>query len=405
MTGAMDVSRLRQDFPVLRKREIVYLDNACQTLRPQCVIDAVTEYYREYPACGGRSVHRLATKVSIELDQARETMASFLGAPGEDCIIFTKNCTESINMVAQGLDWKRGDVVMTTDLEHNSNHAPWLELQESRGLERVIVPTAPDGSFDLDAYQDSFRKGVKLVSMGHASNITGGSIPARAVVEIAHDKGAKVLLDGAQAAPHQPVDVSAIGADFYAISGHKMMGPSGVGILCGEEEALEELKPLMLGGGTIARADYESITLAPVPERLEPGLANYSGIIGTAAAAKYLMAIGMDAVENHEKELQLLIQERLEELPGLSIIGSEDPAERGGVFSFNLLNLSSHDVAMMLDEMDGVLIRSGMHCVHPYFLARGLKGCARASSYIYNDAEDINRLMDALQVVCDTFSK
>lgn len=400
----MDVSRIRKDFPALRNEELVYLDSACQTLRPQCVIDAVTEYYRDYPACGGRSVHRMATRVSIQMDRSREAMASFLGAKDASNIVFTKNCTESINLVARGLGWRKGDAVMTTDLEHNSNHAPWVDLKETLGLKRIIVPTGPGGEFDLDAYQDCFEAGVRLVSMAHTSNVTGTTIPMEEVVEIAHDHGAMVMIDGAQAAPHMPVDVNKTGVDFYALSGHKMLGPSAVGVLYGKPEALDSLKPLMLGGGTVGRADYEKVHLAPAPDRFEAGLANYSGIIGTAAALDYLNSIGMRNIENHERRLQNVIQKRLWEVDGISLIGPQAPEYRSSVFSFNLPGLGSHDVAMMVDEMASVLIRSGMHCAHPYFYSRGINGCARASSYIYNDEDDMHSLMDALVKVSETFS-
>ncbi|MDD3398001.1 MAG: cysteine desulfurase [Candidatus Methanomethylophilaceae archaeon] len=399
----MDVSRIKQDFPALRDGDLVYLDSACQTLRPQCVIDAVTEYYRDYPACGGRSVHRMATRVSVQMDRSREAMAAFLGAKDAQNIIFTKNCTESINLVAKGLSWMKGDVVMTTDLEHNSNHAPWVDLTENIGLKRVIVPTGPGGVFDLDAYQDSFRSQVRLVSMAHTSNVTGTTIPMKEVVEIAHDHGAMVLIDGAQAAPHMPVDVHKTGVDFYALSGHKMLGPSAVGVLYGTDESLESLKPLMLGGGTVGRADYDKVHLAPAPERFEAGLANYSGIIGTGAALDYLSKIGMDNISKHEHRLQRVLQERLDEIEGISLVGPDDPDARSSVFSFNLPGLGSHDVAMMVDEMAAVLIRSGMHCAHPYFYSRGINGCVRASTYIYNDEDDMHRLVDALLKVSKTF--
>jgi len=405
MAHPMDVSRIKKDFPALRHGDLVYLDSACQTLRPQCVIDAVTEYYQDYPACGGRSVHRMATRVSVQVDRSRESMCSFLGAKNPNNIIFTKNCTESINLVARGIKWRRGDAVMTTDLEHNSNHAPWVDLRDNHGLKRVIVPTGEGGRFDLDAYQDAFQKNVRLVSMAHTSNVTGTSIPVKEVTEIAHDHGAMVLIDGAQAAPHMPVDVIHSNVDFYALSAHKMLGPSAVGVLYGKEDCLQSLKPLMLGGGTVGRADYDKVHLAPVPDRFEAGLANYSGIIGTAAALDYLVELGMDEVRDHEHHLQQVVQQRLEDIPGISILGPDEPRERSSIFSFNLPGLGSHDVAMMIDEMAAVLIRSGMHCAHPYFFSHGINGCARASTYIYNDCDDMHRLMDALAKVSETFCK
>lgn len=399
----MDVSRLREDFPLLRDASLVYMDSACQSLKPECVIQAMDLYNREYPACGGRSVHRLADRVSMEVDIARERMAELIGSPSPDRVVFTKNCTEAINTVASGLGLKAGDRVLTTDIEHNSNHVPWLRLQR-HGVRRGICPTE-DGVLDIEAFKEHLSADVALVSMVHTSNVTGSTLPAKELAEIVHDHGALLMLDGAQHCGHAPLDLEDLDADFYTVSVQKILGPSGVGLLYGKEELLDGLEPLSVGGGTVGLADYGSVNLLPPPERFEGGLLNYAGIIGASKAAEYLMGIGLRRVQEHEASLQRRLHERLAELPGLSIVGPEDPGLRGGIFSFNLEGMGAHDVAMILDEMAGVLLRSGMHCCHPWFQSRGLNGCARASLHVYNDHEDVDRLADALQETASTFCR
>ncbi len=399
----MDVSRLREDFPLLRDGSLVYMDSACQSLKPDCVIEAMDLYNREYPACGGRSVHRLADRVSMEVDIARERLAELIGSPAAERIVFTKNCTEAINTVASGLGLKSGDRVLTTDIEHNSNHVPWLRLQR-HGVRRGICPTE-DGALDIETFKEHLSADVALVSMVHTSNVTGTTIPAKEVAEIAHDHGALLMLDGAQHCGHAPLDLEKLDADFYTVSVQKILGPTGVGLLYGKEELLERLEPLSVGGGTVGLADYGSVNLLPPPERFEGGLLNYAGVIGASKAAEYLMGIGMRRVREHEASLQRRLHTRLEAIPELSIVGPDDPGLRGGILSFNVEGMGSHDVAMILDEMAGVLLRSGMHCCHPWFQSRGLNGCARASMHVYNDHGDVDRLADALQEMASTFCR
>jgi len=402
----MDVQKVRKDFPIYSgpNKDFIYLDNACQTLRPTSVVEAMDRYYLEYPACGGRSVHRLATQVSIEVDEARERVASFLGANKTEEIAFTKNCTEALNLVAKGVKLRRGDVVVTTDFEHNSNHVPWLQMQQSKGIRRRFVITPPSGLFDIEAFKEAMSREVKIVSMVHANNITGAGIPAKEVVEIAHDRGAMVILDGAQAAPHQKVDVDHLDVDFYAISAHKMLGPSGIGVLFGKLEHLRTLEPLVSGGGGVSLTTFEKADLLPPPERFEAGLQNYAGIIGTGAAIDYLNRIGLEKVSEHEALLNVRATARLEGTPNVSILAPSESKHRSSILSFNIKGMSSHDVAMILDEIGQVMIRSGMHCVHPYFLARKLEGCARASFYIYNTIEEVERFGDKVSEVASKFS-
>jgi cysteine desulfurase / selenocysteine lyase len=402
----MDVDRVRRDFPLFEgaTKDFIYLDNACQTLRPTSVIEAMSRYYIEYPACGGRSVHRLATQVSIEVDEAREKVASFLGAARPEEIAFTKNCTEALNLVAKGCKLSKGDTVVTTDFEHNSNHVPWLQIQATKGIGRRFVLTPTSGKFDIEAFKKVMSRDVKMVSMAHTNNITGAGIPAREVVEIAHDHGALVMLDGAQAVPHQKVDVSDLDVDFYAVSVHKMLGPSGMGVLYGKSELLKALEPLVSGGGGVSLTTQDKADLLPPPERFEAGLQNYPGIIGTGAAVDYLSRLGMDEVRVQDAKLNKRATELLEAIPNVSILAPCEARHRGSILSFNIKGMSSHDVAMILDEIGKVMIRSGMHCVHPYFLARRIEGCARASFYFYNTLDEVEVFGDKVAEVAAKFS-
>lgn len=405
MGASMDVNSVRGDFPTVRKGQGIYLDSACQSLRPDSVIRAITEYYEEYPACGGRSVHSMATRVSIAVDETREALARFFGTKDPDCYIFTKNCTEGLNTAAYGLGLERGDVVVTTDMEHNSNHVPWLRLAETVGIERRYSKSGHDGRFDLEAFHKCMDRKVKVVSVQQSSNVTGCTVPVKAVAEIAHDYGAIVVVDGAQSAPHIPVNMEDLDADIYCMSIHKMLGPSGMGVMYGKREVLENLRPLSLGGGTVGLTTYDSVNLAPIPDRFEAGLDDYAGIVGTKAAIEYLSRIGMDEVEKWDSMLMERMCSDLEDVRGLHMVGPEEPSLRGSVFSFNIDGLGAHDIGMMLDSMAGVMIRSGMHCAHPFYVSRGIDGSARASTYIYNTVEEVDIFANAVRHIAETFGQ
>lgn len=400
----MDVQSIRGDFPTIRNSNSIYMDSACQSLKPDCVIESVMRYYNEFPACGGRSVHSMATSVSIGIDESREKLAEFFNYDDPLCFAFTKNCTEGMNIVAHGFGLRRGDAVLTTDVEHNSNHVQWIQMAEDVGVKRRYCKTSKEGVFDIEEFKKSISKDVKLISLGHVSNVTGCSVPLKEVVEIAHDHGIPVLADGAQAAPHKKVDLKDLDVDFYCASLHKMLAPTGVGMMFGKMDLLKKLKPMMGGGGIVGLTTYDSIKVSPPPEKFEAGLSNYSGIIGVKYALEYLQKVGMDEIGKHETMLQTKIQKATEDIRGLSIVGPDDPALRGGVFSFNIDGLNSHDIAMMLDNMGGVMIRSGMHCAHPFFVSRGIDGCARASVYLYNDESDVDRFTQLLVKIAETFA-
>jgi cysteine desulfurase/selenocysteine lyase len=401
----MDVKSIRGDFPIFssEERDLIYFDNACQTFRPRQVMKAMNEYYEMFPACGGRSVHRLATRVSIKLDEAREKVARFIGCDDPNCIIFTRGCTESLNMVAKGRLLKDGDHVLTTDMEHNSNHVPWVQVAKYQDIRHRIVTTPPSGMFDMNRFREALD-GVALVSMVHTNNVTGTTIPAMEIIREAHDRGALVCLDGAQSTPHQRIDVKELDVDMFAFSAHKMLGPSGMGVLYAKMDILERMEPLIGGGGGVGLTTYDKVEFLPPPERFESGLMNYSGIIGTGAAVDYLTAVGMDEIQEHERRLNDVVTRGLRDLPGISILPPSDPSLRSGIFSFNLQGMSSHDIAMIIDEMAKVLIRSGMHCVHPYFVSRGIDGCARASFYLYNTEEEARRFVEAVKELSSVFS-
>ncbi len=298
---------------------------------------------------------------------------------------------------------RKGDVVVATDAEHNSNHVPWLYLRDNMGVERRMSRSRPDGSFDMESFQKCMDSKVKVVSVQHCNNVTGCTIPIRAIAEIAHDRGALVMVDGAQAAPHMAVDLKKADVDIYCMSIHKMLGPTGMGVMYGKREVLEKLRPMTLGGGTVGLATYDSVNLAPIPDRFEAGLHNYAGIIGTKAALDYLSKIGMDEIERWDTELMRRLMSGLEDIRNLHPVGPTDPDRRGSVFSFNIDGLGAHDIAMMLDSMAGIMIRSGMHCAHPFYVSRGIDGSARASVYLYNSLEEMDIFTDTVRNIAETF--
>lgn len=395
----LNIDTVRQDFPILADGKTIYFDNACQSLRPQQVIDAITEYYQEYPACGGRSMHRLASKVTRKCDEARETIANFIGAKKKEEIVFTRNTTEGINLVANSLGLKKGDVIITTDREHNSNLIPWQVLKEKIGIKHQIVPSNADGLLDMEEYQKMLIDGATLVSMGYTSNLDGVSIPAEEVITLAHKVGAKVMLDGAQAVPHKKISVTKLDVDFLAFSGHKMLGPSGTGVLYGKHQLLDKLEAFLVGGDTVESSTYNSHTYLPVPEKFEAGLQDYAGIIGFGEAVRYLTNIGFDAIQKQELDLNTYITNEIVKNPRIKILRPKDPSLRGGIISFTVDNADVHQVALMLDSSSNIMVRSGQHCVHSWFNSRNIKGSVRASFYFYNTMEEAEHFVTSINKV------
>lgn len=399
----MDLKRIRADFPILSKKRdgkpLVYFDSACMALKPRPVVDAVVDYYENYPVCAERSVHKLSSKVSVMVDDVREAARTHFNAKEKGEIVFLRNTTEGINLVAHAFGLKRGDEVITGDKEHNSNLTPWHLLRKQLGIQYTIVRSGKDGLFDLEALKRAVTKKTKLVSIGHTANLDGTSVPARAIAEVAHDKGAAVMLDGAQSAPHEPVDVLKLGCDFFACSVHKMCGPTGVGLLYGKMERLERMEPLNPGGSTVTDTTYEGATFLKPPRRFEGGLQDYAGILGAGAAIRYLEAVGMEDISSHVRGLNRRLTKALEGAPGVTLVGPRDADLRGSIYSFTVKGVDSHDVALMLDEVGNISIRSGNHCVHSWLNAHGLKGTARASLYLYNTSEEVDFFANSLKDV------
>lgn len=377
----------------------IYLDSACQTLRPVSVIEAVKEYYESFPACAGRSAHKLATELTMRCDDVRSKVAGFLGARDDAEICFLKNATEGLNTVIFGCGLNKGDEVVTTHYEHNSVHVPLLRASETMGIKRSVVPPLSDGTFDIESFGEMMSSRVKLVAMCLTSNVTGYTLPAKEVVDIAHSHGAVVLFDAAQTAPSRPIHASDLDADFIVACAHKMLGPSGVGIMYARRELSERLDPRILGGHGVAQVGDGSYELLPPPERFEAGLQNYAGIIGTGAAIDYLESVGLDEVLEHEISLNRRLTKALRSIPSVRLMKPVDPNLRSGMIGFNVDGLISHDIAVILDHSRGIMLRAGRHCCHSLFESTAIDGCARASIYLYNTSEEVKALADAIEEI------
>ena len=399
----MNIQKIRDDFPILSKeingKPIIYLDNACMTLKPTQVIDAMNEYYYEHPACGGRSVHKFGTQVSIKCDRARKKIKKFLNADDPKEIIFTRNTTEGINLIARCFNFQKGDVVLTTDREHNSNLAPWHIMRELKGINHEIVRSNSDNTFNMEAFQERMGKDIKMVSMVHTSNLEGYTIPAEEIIKIAHDHDALVMLDGAQSAAHRYLDIKRLDVDFFSFSIHKMCGPTGMGVLYGKSHLLNDLSPFIVGGDTIFETTYQTSKFLDPPNRFEGGLQNYAGMLGSGAAVEYLLNIGMKNIQEHETKLNTIMTSKLDNISNVHIIGPKEPEKRAGIVSFWVDNMEAHDLAMIMDEVANIMLRSGMHCVHSWFNSRGINGSTRASAYLYNTEEEAKIFGDTLEDV------
>ena len=405
----MNFNELREDFPTLRDdNPPAYLDNACVTLKPDSVVDAIHEYYTKGPGCGGRSVHRYGTKVSQATSASRAKLAKFLNAESNKEMVFTRNATQSLNQVAHGMKWENGDVVLTTDREHNSNLVPWLQLEQEQGIDHRVVASHQDNTFDIEAFEaacaDAGDK-LKMVSVSHVGNLDGISIPIKEIAKITHDHGALICVDGAQSTPHMKVDVQALDIDFLAFSIHKMCGPSGMGGLWGRYELLDELRTIQGGGQTVQTSHYDSLEWAAPPARFEGGLGHFSGMVATGAAIDYLSNLDMNQVKEHEIKLNRIMSKTVSGLSGVDIIGPEDAGQRGGICSILMNDLPAHDIALLLDEAAGVMVRSGQHCVHSWFNNRGHEnGSLRASAYFYNTEEEVKLFADTFEEAVQAFS-
>ncbi|MBC8500751.1 MAG: cysteine desulfurase [Nanoarchaeota archaeon] len=390
------VDKVRKDFPILKKK-VVYFDNSCVTLKPKQVVEVMNKYYYEFPACAGRSMHQLGNKVTEEVAKSREVIRKFINAKRKEKIIFTRNTTEAINLVANSFNFKKGDKVLITDKEHNSNLLPWQLLAKKGVIRLRVLGSRQDNTFNIESFEREV-KDVKLVSIVHTSNLDGVTNPAKEIIKIAHKNNALVMLDAAQSVPHKEVDVKKLDADFLAFSGHKMLGPSGIGALYGKKELLEKLNPFIVGGETVKESTYTSQVWEDVPERFEAGLQNYAGIIGFAEAARYLSKIGKTNIEKHEIKLTSKLTNGLEEIGDVSIIGPE-AEKRNCITSFNIGKEDPHQIALLLDNSANVMVRSGAHCVHSWFNKHKIKGSIRASLYIYNTEEEVEYFIDNMKKI------
>src|SRR5215210_7744522 len=395
-----DVEEIRKDFPILERRigekKLVYLDNAATSQKPRRVIETLTAYYEEHNANIHRAVHRLAEEATKAYEEAREKVAVFLGAPETTGLIFTRGTTESINLVAHAWGRKHlreGDEVVLTETEHHSNLVPWQLAARDTGARLRFISILEDGTLDLEEAERLIGPGTKLVGCIHASNVLATINPVERLAELAHDAEALLLVDGAQSAPHLPVDVKALGCDFYACSGHKMLGPTGVGVLWGKPELLEVMDPFLGGGEMIREVHLDHSTWNDLPYKFEAGTMNIAQAVGLGAAVDYLDDLGMGSVREHERKLGEYAYRRLSEIEGVEIYGPEK--DRTGLVSFSLPDVHPHDLSQLLDE-EGIAIRSGHHCAQPLMRRLGIAATARASFYLYNTEEEVDALVEAL---------
>jgi len=402
----LNPEKVRADIPLFQQEHpAVYMDSACMSLRPRPVIEAVRQYYEEFPACAGRSVHSLSQRVDEAVYNARRAVQKFINAKHDREVIFLRNTTEGLNLVARSFPFHKGDVVLTGDKEHNSNLLPWQLLVKRKGVKHDIIPSNPDNTFSMENFKKLLEKydgHVRLVALGHTSNLDGVTIPARDVVKLAHKHGAEVVLDAAQSAPHKELDVRSLGVDAVAFSGHKMMGPSGIGVLYGKEEFLNKLSHDTVGGETVYDSTYQSAEWEGLPHKFEAGLQHYAGIIGLGAAVQYLSRLDLGRIQKHEVLLNRVMTDGLGGEEWFSLLGPRDPSLRGGILSFMVDGVSPHDIAGVLNAAHRVMIRSGAHCVHSWFHSRGVSGSARASLYAYNTEDEALFFVDAVKSAVKT---
>ena len=405
------LEEIRKDFPVLNRRvrddkKLVYLDNAATTQKPNQVIDAISDYYKNHNSNIHRAVHALAEESTEAFEQTRDKIAEFLNIQDPQEIIFVKGTTEAINLVANA--WgrdnvKEGDIIVTTEYEHHSNIVPWQLLTQDRKAQLKYIDIDDNGELKIEQLDEYLATGkVKLVACSHMSNVLGTISPVKEIISKCKNAGVKILIDGAQAAPHMKVDLSTLDCDFYAFSGHKMLGPTGVGILWAKKEILQKMTPYQGGGDMIREVHKYETTWNDLPYKFEAGTPNIADVIGFKTAIEYLQKIGMENIREHEKELTKYALERMEKIPGITLYGVKDPEKRGGVVSFNFNDVHPHDVGTIIDK-DGVAIRSGHHCAQVLMEKLNVAATNRASFYIYTTKEEIDVLIKSLESVAKVF--
>lgn len=404
-----DASTIREDFPIFNRtihgnKRLVFLDSAASSQKPQQVLDAMDHLYKHDYANIHRGIHELAEQATAQFEKARSRIADFIGVADPAEIIFTRNTTESINLVAYA--WGRkflqsGDHILLTEMEHHSNLVPWYMLAQEKGVKIDFIPITPDGLLDMEQFTILLQKQPKLVSFTHVSNVLGTINPVAEMTELCHQAGAVVLVDGAQSVPHLPVDNEQLGVDFYAFSAHKMCGPTGIGILYGKRTLLEKMDPFLGGGDMIKKVTFEGFSTNEIPYKFEAGTSAIAEAIGFGAAVDYLDEIGMQAIHDHEKEITRYAYEQLSTIPGLHIMGPSKEM-RGGVISFEMENIHPHDIAQVLDAQ-GIAVRAGHHCAMPLHQKLKVQASTRASFYLYNTREDVDDLVRGIYQVKEIF--
>lgn len=407
--AALNYREIRKDFPILQTtmngKPLVFLDSAASSQKPQRVIDVFSDYYR----CRNANIHRGAYRLSYEatdlFEHTRNRMARFINAEAPECCIFTRNATESINLVAYSwgdANLEAGDEILVSEMEHHSNLVPWMMLAERKGAKLRHIPLTDDARFDYNRLDEVINAKTRIIAVAHMSNVTGTIHNLKLLAARARSVGALFLVDGAQGASHLRVDVRDIDCDFYAISAHKMLGPTGVGVLYGKKQLLEEMPPFMGGGDMILSVQKDSFKPAPLPNKFEAGTPNIAGVVAYTIALDYLEKVGLDNIHAHEMELLRYALEELERIPGIILYGTRELSERGAVISFNVDGVHPHDVGTILDE-EGIAIRAGHHCCEPFMRKCDISGTARASFYLYNGPEDVDALVRGLRKVRDIF--
>jgi len=405
----IDIKKIRKDFPILEREvrpgvKLVYLDSTATAQKPECVVAAMDDFYRCSNANIHRGVHALAEESTALYEKARESVAKFVNAKSPRQIIYTRNTTESINLVAYSwarTNLKTNDLVVLTEMEHHSNLVPWQILATERGIRLEFIPVTSEGLLDLDEYRRLLAQNPKLVSFTHMSNVLGTINPAAEMIKMAHAEGALTMLDGAQSVPHFKVDVQELDVDFMAFSAHKMVGPTGIGALYGKSALLEAMPPFLGGGDMIKEVKLRSFRPNDLPYKFEAGTPAIAEAIGFGAAAEYLTCIGMDEIASHELEITEYALERLEEIPGLKVFGPSAD-KKGGVAAFTLNGVHPHDVAQILDSI-GVAVRAGHHCAQPLHEKFNLQATSRASFYLYTTKQEVDKLVEGIYKVKEYF--
>ncbi|KRM90830.1 cysteine desulfurase [Liquorilactobacillus cacaonum DSM 21116] len=404
------MNNLSEDFPILQQKvndeQLVYLDNAATTQKPRAVVEAITNYYYHDNANVHRGVHTLAERATAQFEAVRKKVAHFINASSEEEIIYTKGTTEGLNWIAASYGetfLKPGDEIVISYMEHHSNLVPWQNLAKKKGAVLKYIDLLPDGQLDMDSAYKQITDKTVIVSLAHASNVLGAVNPIAEVTKIAHLHGAIMVVDGAQSTPHMKIDVQALGIDFFAFSGHKLMAPTGIGILWGKSELLDKMPPLEFGGEMIDWVQLQKTTYKKAPWKFEGGTQNIAGVIGLGAAIDYLESIGMENIASYEKTLIANVLPEMLNIQGIEIYGPLDPEKRTGIISFNLKGLHPHDVATALD-MEGVAIRAGHHCAQPLMEYLNVAATARASFYVYNTVADGKKLIEAIKATKEFFN-